>query len=128
MYQVYAIRCKENGRLYIGCTSSLQTRLRTHFGELRRQTKTYRWVDENGNADRGPTLWQLDYNKFGESAFECYVLEDNIEESNRKERELYWIEEYKSWNPEYGYNIRRDPKKSYIFKPIAKGLPPKPFE
>lgn len=35
LYIVYALRCKNNGRLYIGRTSNIENRIQVHFQELK---------------------------------------------------------------------------------------------
>lgn len=122
---IYAIRCTENGRIYIGSSTNLDNRLKTHFRDLKAREKRGAVRDENGKS-KGifpeGSLWQEDFNKYGEKAFEIYVLEEDVPKRSRQEREDYWIEEYKACDPEHGYNQRRErlPK----FK-IQKGLPPK---
>ena len=36
---IYCIRCKENGKVYIGRTYDLNRRIKEHFSELRRGMK-----------------------------------------------------------------------------------------
>lgn len=122
MYQIYGIRCKENGKIYIGCTRRrLQQRFAQHFSELKRHNKTMR-VCKGVRAD---SPWQVDYDKYGIGAFELYLIEDNVPDEIHTEREEYWIHEYKSHDKRYGYNIhvKTDPKHfEYMVQ-----LPPKPF-
>ena len=123
MYQVYGIRCKENGRIYIGCTRRpLQDRLADHFFELKRNGKTF--CKETGKRDL--SNWQKDYNQYGKDGFDFYLIEDNIPDDDHMEREAYWIREYKSHEEQYGYNLRvRDKVKQFTY---TVALPPKPFE
>lgn len=120
-YCVYAIRCKINGRLYIGCTSDLQTRIGNHFSELRNRKKI---KQSNVNKKETGVEWQTDYDKYGEGAFEFYVLEDNISKTERLTREAYWIKKYDSTNPAKGYNY--DCRFNKITFKISSGLPPMP--
>lgn len=122
MYQVYGIRCKENGKIYIGCTRNrLQQRFSQHFSELKRGNKTM--LVSNGRKN---SPWQEDYNKYGIDAFELYLIEDNIPDEVHSEREEYWILEYKSYDERYGYNryVKTGQKQ---FK-YSVQLPPKPFD
>ena len=127
MYQIYAIRCKETGKIYIGCTKNpVHIRIQQHFKELENHEKfKYTYIGKN-KTTREPSEWQKDYDKFGRDAFEFYILESVIEE-RAKDKEAQWIEEYKSWDERYGYNIRRgiNIRNEYT---IQAGLPPKLFK
>lgn len=120
-YCVYAIRCKVNGRLYIGCTSDLQTRIGGHFSELRCHKKI---KQSNVHKKKTGVEWQTDYDKYGEGAFEFYVLEDDIPKTERLTREAYWIKKYDSTNPAKGYNY--DCRSNKITFKISSGFPPMP--
>lgn len=115
---IYAIRCKENGKLYIGRTQNLERRMREHLYELRNGSKRRR--GEHGRED---TDFQKDFTRYGESGFEVYVLEESVSPSDVCEREAAWIEEYRSAECQYGYNI--DDGRSVGGFSIKQGLPPK---
>lgn len=124
MYTVYAIRCKENGKIYVGCTKQpLQDRIHRHFEQLGRNDKRRSY---GGTKPQENTVWQDDYNKFGEDAFECFSLETDIDDAFHKEREMFWIEEYKSYDSRYGYNIKR-PRIRKVYA-ISESVPPKQWE
>jgi len=111
---IYAIRCTENGKVYIGRTQNLERRMREHLTELKKGIK-----DIGGRKNCG---FQDDFNKYGESCFEVYILEENVYPEHAQERESLWIEEYQSNDPEYGYNRS-------LWKPpsgfaVKNGLPP----
>lgn len=114
---IYAIRCIANGKVYIGRTQDLDRRVREHLYELRRGLKNC-----GGRKDNG---FQHDYNKYGEYAFEVYVLEDRVPPSEAQNREVFWISEYNSTNPIYGYNISDGMAARPKVLPIRKGLPEK---
>ena len=57
---IYCIRCKENGKVYIGRTYDLNRRIKEHFSELRRGMK--RGYAAGRRAASG---WQKDFNEFG---------------------------------------------------------------
>jgi len=79
----------------------------------------------DGMKKRPPSNWQQDYDKYGRDAFKIYVIEENVQPSDRKEREDYWIRKYKARDPEYGYNLRYE--KYYPPKfAIEPGAPPLP--
>lgn len=116
---IYAIRCKENGRVYIGRTYRLEGRIKEHFNELRRIKKT-----TYESSKHSLSQFQVDFNIYGESAFEVYVLEENVPPEDCRERESYWIAEYNSTNPEFGYN-RLTERIIIDHIPINYGCPPK---
>ena len=106
---IYAVRCIESQRVYIGSTSCLKARLAAHFSELKRGAK--------------PSLWQTDYDKYGRDSFEFYVLEKNVSYAKRSEREDYWIRKYRASEPEHGYNLKTVKTNEFVIKP---GSPPLP--
>lgn len=90
---IYEIVNLINGKRYIGQTSNLYRRQYSHITKL------------NQNIHPNKHL-QNAWNKYGKDAFEFQVLEYcSVDDLN--ERELYWINHYKS-NTD-GYNIRLDP-------------------
>ena len=119
LYTVYAIRCKENGRIYVGCTKNLESRIKSHFSELLRGEKS----KNIGSSMREDYQWQKDFNEYGRNAFQCFILESHILEENKRTREDYWVSFYHSTDPEYGYNIKHPipTKLDLLFEP---GLPP----
>lgn len=126
---VYAIRCTKTGRMYIGCTSRVEQRIRTHFSELRHNNKRELLYDINGKkvgtCSEG-SLWQQEYNKYGADCFEVYILEENIKPADRAEREQYWSDKYKTLDPRYGYNSQPPVKRKIPM--LVDGLPPLPEE
>lgn len=125
MYSIYAIRCKENGKIYIGCTSKpVEERIHQHISELRNQRKTAVFSGTNVGPGRPLTQWQLDFNEYGEDAFEYFLIESNVPDSQRRQRESFWMDEFKTCDKRYGYNFRRASTMPYE---IQTGLPPKPF-
>ena len=116
---IYAIRCEQNGKVYIGRTQDIERRLREHITELRNGNKRI----YNGRG-YGPSDFQKDFNKYGESAFEIYILEEAVPPEVVREREAYWIAEYNATDREYGYNKNSEqPVKG--FEKVKKGPPPK---
>lgn len=74
---IYCIRCVVNDKKYVGQTSDLQRRKRDHLGLLRSKKHHSKKL-------------QSDFNKYGEDAFEFYVLERcQVYELIRKE--VDWI-------------------------------------
>lgn len=90
-YTIYAIRCKETKRIYIGRTRQpTEERVKAHLTLLRGKKHTSK-------------LMQEDYNKYGEDSFEYYELETNVTFQNRS-KEWFYMDKYKTCNPKYGYN------------------------
>lgn len=80
---------------------------------------------KTGEKKRPPSSWQVDYNKYGRDAFKVYVIEENVQPSDRKKREDFWIRKYKARDPDYGYNLRYEKRKPPAFE-IEPGAPPLP--
>ena len=92
-FTIYAMRCKENGKIYIGRTeTTVRERILLHLQALKR------------GKHNSPTL-QEDFNKYGKEAFEYYEIENNICFENR-EKESYYMDLYRTCNPQYGYNCK----------------------
>ena len=102
-YIVYAIRNKTTGRVYVGCTTDVERRAYQHFQQLKGHRKG---KSSNVYHLRSGDLWQEDYDKYGISDFEVYVLEKDIQYSERRKRERYWIRYYKATDERYGYNTQ----------------------
>lgn len=123
---VYAIRCSQTGRVYIGSTTNLEARIKTHFRELKKHEKRAVLFGEDGKS-LGPrpsgSVWQMDYENHGREAFDVYILEENVSKEDRRERESFWMMKYKSLDPRYGYNLVIEKKQKLKTMP---GLPPLP--
>ena len=119
-YSIYAVRCKENGRVYIGCTTDVQRRIYQHFRELINNQKMKTSSEKRLVSGE---LWQNDFNVFGPDAFEAFVLEEKVLIRDKRLKEEKWIEKYQSRDPKYGYNIRSSISQTF---PIVDGIPPFP--
>lgn len=91
MNYIYAIKNLKNNKMYIGSTKNLKSRKYQHFRQLKL------------NLHHSQHL-QHSYNKYGKDYFAFYILEECTEE-NRKSREIYNIEYYKTNDRLYGYNV-----------------------
>ena len=88
---IYRITCTINGKFYIGSALDLRVRQRQHLSDLRR------------NKHHSITL-QRAWNKYTEEAFIFEVLELTLPPF-LLEREQYWLDKLKPFNPKNGYNI-----------------------
>lgn len=116
---IYAIRCTLNDKVYIGRSYRFEARIREHFLELRKGKKT----EYRPGYGRVSSDFQVDYNKYGEEYFEVYVLETDVPPEKCKEREAYWIKEYNSTSPQFGYN--KLDERLFVMPEVIKGTPPK---
>lgn len=106
MYTIYAIKCKVNNKLYIGRTHrKITDRIKAHLSSLRSNRHTNKQLQE-------------DFNKYKEDNFEFY----EIEKTENKRREFYYMDKYNTCNNEYGYNYK-DNHKNYNEIKIIQGLP-----
>lgn len=111
---IYAIRCKTNGKVYIGRSQNPSERMKQHLQCLK--------IGENC----GTASFKEDFDKYGASDFEGYILESNVAPTRFREREAFWIGEYRATNPAYGYN--KDTMEVGLVMKIHKGLPPRPAD
>lgn len=91
---IYAIKNKLDNKIYVGSSKSVYYRW-----------KQQHYVELKGNT-HGNRHLQNAWNKYGEDNFEFIVLEE-CDRSILFEREEYWMEHFKSWMREYGYNLTR---------------------
>jgi group I intron endonuclease len=99
---IYKITNRVNGKIYIGSAKSVSHRLSEH-----------KWYLKNNNHEN-PHL-QNAVNKYGLDNFDFSILED-VEQSKLLEREQYYLDLYKSYEEETGYNIRRKAKSNLGLK------------
>ena len=111
---IYAIRCKANGKLYIGKTIRFDARIHEHFYELK--------TGKKGQFHEAGANFQTDYDSYGADAFEVFILEDNVKPEVARERESYWVNEYQTTDPRFGYN--KDPVKRAAPPEVSPGIPP----
>ena len=96
---IYCIKNKTNGKVYIGKSKNIYSRLYQHLSDL------------NLGKHKSKNSHLLNaWIKYGRDNFEYVVLEylDEQNEQLVKERELYWILEFKSIDRNFGYNLRLD--------------------
>lgn len=97
LYYIYVIECKGSNRRYVGRTRQPLLRKRLHINPLRK-----------GNHSN--EQMQNDFNLYGEDSFSFKVIDtckEEIKVGAAKEKE--WMERYKSYDINFGYNYK-DPK------------------
>jgi group I intron endonuclease len=87
-YTVYK-HTAPNGKVYIGITKAEPSK---------------RW--KNGNGYKTQVLFYKAIEKYGWNNFKHEILFSNLTKEEAEQREIDLIKQYKSNNPEYGYNIR----------------------
>jgi len=114
---VYAIRNILNGLLYVGSSKITYERWSDHKTDLRHK------------RHHSPHL-QRAWDKYGEKSFEFIVLEYVNKQEDLEVREQYWIDFYKSYERERGYNICSKAYRRIGISPWSKGkhLPPETIE
>lgn len=90
---VYAIRNTANGKCYVGSSSNVKARWRTHLKLLRAGRHYSKHMQSAWNA-------------YGPDAFEFALIETVDDASRLTDREQYWIDSLQTVSPEYGYNSR----------------------
>jgi group I intron endonuclease len=88
---IYIITNIINGKVYVGQSTDIRQRWWHHKYELNKQIHSNRHL-------------QGAWNQYGKENFEFSILE-LCEENDLDNREIYWISEYNSKNPEFGYNL-----------------------
>lgn len=89
---VYCIKNKSNSKVYIGSSNNIRKRLRKHFGTLR-------------NCKHDNKYLQNSFNKYGEQGFEIIILASPVEYENLLLTEQKFLDEHKSYDRNYGYNL-----------------------
>ena len=90
---IYAIRCNPTGRLYIGMSKQVEERIKQHLQDLR-------------SGYHNSKLLREDYNNYGSEAFSFFVLEEGLSESEARQREQDFMDEYNTRDPAFGYNSK----------------------
>lgn len=89
---IYLILCAANNKLYVGSSINYKRRWKDHRTCLKGKRHS------NVHLQRA-------WDKYGSKAFEFYILE-SCEESERYDREQYWINTLRSSDSDIGLNIQ----------------------
>ena len=94
---IYKIINKIDGKIYIGSSNNIDRRWRQHTSALNNQRH------ENDYLQRS-------WDKHGKESFEFLIIEEVTVETLLI-REDYWIQEFKSFDRMYGYNLIEKPSR-----------------
>lgn len=92
---VYKITNTINGKIYIGISNDFPQRMRSH------ESKAFSHGKEHG------LYFYQAIRKYGWDNFTKEVLESNLSREDACNREQFYIEQYKSNFPNYGYNLTK---------------------
>lgn len=104
MIGIYKIENKVNGKVYIGQSVNIEKRWNAHRCELLR------------NAHYNEHL-QRSWNKYGEDKFD-FILIEECEETELNDKEIYWIDYYRSCEEQFGYNSQIGGAGDVLYKPV----------
>ena len=109
MYSIYKLTLPD-GRAYVGMTGNKPYR---------------RWCGGSGYMDHPAFYHEIQY--FGWKNITKEILEEVPDKETALERELYYIGLYKTYLPEYGFNIQgkshfQEPKEKYVYVCVELGL------
>ena len=92
---IYKIECLADGKIYIGQAIDIK----------------HRWIEHQSDLNRGKHHnfhLQRAWDKYGSSAFKFEVLEELPEDPELLyQRELYWMNKYRSLDRKHGFNIAK---------------------
>lgn len=103
MRGIYKITNTINGKSYIGKSENLAKRMKYHINSLH-------------NGSNKNIHLQNAYTNYGAGTFTIEILEEIQDDTDIDEREKYWIEYYKTYDREHGYNLTKggDGGNSYV--------------
>lgn len=91
---IYKIETLHNNKLYIGSSDNIEKRIKTHLSRLKRDIHHSEYLQ---NA----------YNKYGKDNLKFSVIEILETSENKIVREQYWMDYYKSYDRNFGYNMSK---------------------
>lgn len=98
---IYCIRHVESGKRYIGKSVNVEKRLADHKRTLQKPARSKKHTNRYLYAAVQAHGW---------NAFQAEVLESfsTLDEKLIAERELHWMDHFRSCDRAFGYNLRRD--------------------
>lgn len=89
MRSIYIVRCLSTNKVYIGQTKNVKSRKASHLNRAR--------------CGLNRPLYSA-IRKYGEENFSFEIIEE-CDDSQIDEREIFWIHQFDSRNPEKGFNL-----------------------
>lgn len=89
---IYKITCSISGKVYIGSSLDCEKRFHQHVNHLRK-------------GKHHNSYLQRAWDKYGKNHFKFEVIERVGEKQKLIEREQYWIDTTKCYDPDIGYNL-----------------------
>lgn len=107
MIGIYKLTNIRNNKVYIGSSKQIELRINHHFSLLKRNKHHSQYL-------------QNTYNKYGKEVLKFEVIEKHVDYNKIYiiEREQYWVDYYKSYKPEFGYNEAKVVITSVKYNPI----------
>ena len=93
MENIYLLRNKANGKVYVGRTSKFNFRKKLHINNLRANRHTNKMLQD-------------DFNSYGEENFEFEIVEESEKGFGRSHIEHNWMKKLKTYDSSFGYNIK----------------------
>ncbi len=112
---IYILRNLINNKVYVGKSSDIKRRLASYKCNLKKEERPTKQINSYlFNAVK----------KYGLKNFQLEIIENFKDYDDRyaSERELYWMDYYRSYETIYGYNLRRDSSTKMIVHDSTKLL------
>lgn len=112
---IYSITHIDTSRRYIGKSVNVEARLAAH---------KYRLTAPTRSAHHTNRYLFAAVHKYGWDAFETKILEtfQTLDPELIADREIYWMDYYRTCEPQYGFNLRRDSSSGMITHSRTKEL------
>lgn len=94
MIGIYKITSLHNNKVYIGSSDNIDKRIICHKSRLKR------------NVHHSDYLQNV-YNKYGKENLQYSVIDILDNSLNKIEREQFWMDNYKSYDKNFGYNMSK---------------------
>ena len=123
MIGIYGIRNIVNNKIYIGSSNNIERRWKRHTTELNNKKHSNKYLEQA-------------YHKYGSDNFDFIIIEI-CEENMLIEKEIFHIQQYKSLNTKFGYNLKLPQKHASLVSSTIysqniskrmKGIKPSNFE